>query len=485
MHPITDPTPKPDMPKDGPKTSPKDIPNNNLGTETGGATEKDAPAAYKTGVHKTSAGASARLVAAHALVGVLNKQLQLEAALSKQEAHSQLSGRDRAFARLIAATTLRRMGQIDGALRPFLKQLPPALVHNLIRTGVAQMLFLDTPPHAAVGETVAVLKMRANTKGFAGMANAILRRVSERGAVLSAAVAPQENIPSWLRKSWERMYGRSEMRRMTKQLLLDPPLDISVKEDPESWAERLGGTLLPTGTIRLKDIGDVTALLGFDEGAWWVQDIAASIPVKIAGEIKGKSVLDVCAAPGGKTLQLAAGGAHVTALDRSEQRLARVSENLKRAQLEAKIVVSDALEFIPEEIDGAEQAYDIVLLDAPCSATGTYRRHPDVIYNKSHNDIRALVKIQDALLKRAAQWVKPGGTLIYCTCSLQIEEGEERAEKFLQIMPEFRLIPVSDKIQSEMPGCISSEGYFRSRPHVLAEFGGMDGFFSVTFERGA
>lgn len=432
---------------------------------------------------KTVSGASARLVAAHALVGVLNKKLPLETALSKQEAHTALSARDRAFARLIAATSLRRLGQIDGALKPFLKQIPPALVHNLIRTAVAQMLFLETPPHAAVGETVAILKMRANTKGFSGMANAILRRVSEKGAVLSAAIAPQENIPSWLRKSWERAYGRSDMRRMAKQLLLDPPLDITVKDNPEKWANALEGTLLPTGTIRLKNIGDVTALPGFDDGAWWVQDIAASLPVKLSGVLKDKSVLDMCAAPGGKTLQLAAAGANVTALDRSEHRMLRVSENLKRAKLSADIVISDALEYVPILKEGETEGYDLILLDAPCSATGTYRRHPDVIYNKSHNDIQSLVKIQDALLRRAAQWVRPGGMLIYCTCSLQIEEGEGRANKFLQEMSEFRLIPILEEDVPSMPDCVQSEGYYRSRPHVLSEFGGMDGFFIVRFQR--
>ncbi len=450
-----------------------------------------------------NAGASARLVAAHGLVGVLNKQLPLENALAKQEAHSQLSARDRAFARLIAATTLRRLGQIDGVLKPFLKQLPPALVHNILRTAVAQMLFLGTPPHAAVGETVAVLKLRANTKGFSGMANAILRRVSEQGATLSASIAPQENIPSWLRKSWERAYGRADMRRMATQLLQDPPLDITVKSDPDIWVERLGGTLLPTGTVRLENIGDVRTLEGYDAGDWWVQDIASSLPVKLAGDLLGQSVLDMCAAPGGKTLQLANLGANVTALDRSELRLKRVAENLERTKLSAKIVVSDALEYSPkfegkapeslhvhahlEDRDRSEaspkKGFDLVLLDSPCSATGTYRRHPDVIYNKSHNDIQSLVKIQNALLQQAALWVRPGGQLIYCTCSLQVEEGEARVADFLSKTPEFRLNPILKTDLPELENCVQGAGVFRSKPHDLSTLGGMDGFFIARFRR--
>lgn len=429
---------------------------------------------------------SARLIAARALVGVLNKQLQLEQSLAKQDGHAQLSGRDRAFARLIAATTLRRLGQIDGVLKPFLKQLPPALVHNIIRTGVAQMLFLGTPPHAAVGETVEVLKLRANTKGFAGMANAVLRRVSEQGPALAAKIAPQENLPVWLRRSWENAYGRSDMRKMAKQLLADPPLDLSMKPGADAIKEALGGVELPTGTVRLDDIGDVRALPGFDDGAWWVQDIAASLPVKIAGDVAGLKVLDMCAAPGGKTLQLCALGAEVTALDRSESRMARVEENLKRAGLTAKLVIADALEFSPgfeSGEDGHADGYDLVLLDAPCSATGTYRRHPDVIYNKGHNDIQSLIKIQDALLQKAKRWVRPGGRLIYCTCSLQPQEGEARADKFLADTPEFslNLLP-KDRLEG-LEACIGSTGYFRSRPHLLGALGGMDGFFIACLTR--
>lgn len=422
--------------------------------------------------------ASARLVAAHAIVKVLTKQMPLETALAGQATHGLLSGRDRAFARLIAATTFRRLGQIDGALKPFIKQTPPGIVHAMLRTGVAQMLYLDTPPHAAVGETVATLKQSAHTRGFAGMANAILRRISEQGGALSARIAPQENVPRWLRKSWERDYGKSAMRKMARTLLFDPSLDISVKSDPELWAEKLGGKVLPTGTIRLPKIGDVTALAGFDAGAWWAQDLASSLPVKLMGDVRGKRVLDMCAAPGGKTLQLAAAGAHVTALDRSASRLERVTENLARVQLEAEIIAVDALDYAPEQAD-----FDIILLDAPCTATGTYRRHPDVLYNKQPKDIAALTRIQDALLEKATSLLAPDGLLVYCTCSLQSEEGEDRMTRLLGELPEFRLIPVLEDEISGLEVCISTSGYLRSCPYFLEDQGGLDGFFIARLQR--
>ncbi len=403
---------------------------------------------------------------------MLTKQLPLETALSQQEAHKALSGRDRAFARLIAATTLRRLGQIEGALKPYIKQRPPALIMALLQSGAAQLIYLDTPVHAAVGETVKIFKSRPNLKGFSGMANAVLRRVSENGKKLAAHIAPQENIPKWLRRSWEDSYGRTITRKMALALLADPPLDISVKKDPELWAKKLEAEYLPGGTLRRPKIGDVSALPGFSEGEWWAQDIAASLPAKLWGPLEGQSVLDMCAAPGGKTLQLATAGAQVTAIDRSERRAKRISENLARTGLEADIIISDALDYSPETI-----LFDKILLDAPCSATGTFRRHPDVIYNKTPKDIEALAKIQDTLLEKAASLVRPGGEIIYCTCSLQPEEGEDRVLQFLQNMPDFRLIPILADSWSDLEMQHSTEGFVRSFPHFLSDRGGMDGFF--------
>jgi len=317
----------------------------------------------------------------------------LEQVLAGQPQYRALEGRDRAFVRLIAATTFRRMGQIDAALKPFVRQRPTKLVY-------------------------AALQTRGSSKGFANMANAVLRNIVDQGPELAGAQPPKINIPGWIRGEWERAYGRQAGRKMSAQLMKDPVLDISVKSDPSGWAEKLGGEVIGASTVRLGKIGDVPALEGFNDGEWWAQDVAATLPVEILGDITGKRVLDMCAAPGGKTMQLAARGALVTALDKSEGRLERVKQNLERTKLTADIVCADALDWAPEG-----ELFDVILLDAPCSATGTFRRHPDVLYNRTPKDVSNLVRLQDKLLAKAADFVKPGGALIYCTCSLMPKEG--------------------------------------------------------------
>jgi len=306
------------------------------------------------------------------------------------------------------------MGQIDAALKPFVKQRPPKLVYAALQTATAQILYMGTPPHAAVGETVAMLKSRGSSKGFANMANAVLRRVTEQGAQ----------------------------------------------------------------SVRLNKIGDVTALEGFEEGEWWAQDIAASLPVQLMGDVSGLRALDLCGAPGGKTMQLAAKGANVTVLDKSEGRLKRVHENLKRTRLTANSVCADALEWEP-----AKTNFDIVLLDAPCSATGTFRRHPDVLYNKTPKAVANLVRLQDKLFTKAASFVRPGGRLLYCTCSLQPQEGMPRVVKFLETMTDFRLIPTLEVSGLALPEDAFSDGGLRSLPYYLEDKGGMDGFFIAQLAR--
>jgi len=429
-------------------------------------THKDARA------QASKAGVATRLCAARAVASVVTDQIPLEQSFADQTGFMKLSGRDRAFARLIAATVFRRSGQIGAALKPFIRKKPSALPHAMLRCGAAQLIFLKTPMHAAVGESVAAIKSVRGHEHNAGMMNAILRRVSEKGVAFAGARPPRDNIPGWLRGSWERAYGSPEMRRMALQLQKDPPLDLSVKSDPEGWAERLGGIVLPTGSVRLESIGDVTALEGFEDGDWWVQDVAASLPVKMLGDVSGKRVLDMCAAPGGKTLQLAAAGANVTAIDRSEVRLERVTENLQRTKLKADIRAIDAFDF-PED----EGGFDAVLLDAPCSATGTYRRHPDVLHNKTAKDVSKLSRLQAKLLEKAASLVAPGGSLLYCTCSLQPEEGELQLGRFLEKWTDFRLISPLNGKASDIPEAVTNEGYVRSLPHFLGEKGGMDGFF--------
>ena len=419
-----------------------------------------------------------RRVAAFAVKEVLENHNPLEQVLSGQSDYNSLEARDRAFARLIAATTFRRMGQIDAALKPFVRQRPTKLVYAALQTAAAQILYLGTPAHAAVGETVAMLKSRGSSKGFANMANAVLRNVVDKGPNLAGAQPPKVNIPGWIRGEWERAYGRQAGRKMSAQLMKDPVLDVSVKANASDWAVKLGGEAIAAQSVRLGKIGDVTVLEGFDAGDWWAQDVAASLPVQLLGDVKGLRVLDMCAAPGGKTMQLAAKGAIVTALDKSEGRLERVKENLDRTKLSAEIICADALEWAPEG-----DLYDIVLLDAPCSATGTFRRHPDVLYNRSPKDVANLVCLQDKLLAKAAEFVRPGGTLLYCTCSLMPKEGQPRVDTFLQNLPDFRLIPILNVPSLALPQEAFSEGSLRSLPYYLEDKGGMDGFFIARLER--
>jgi len=393
----------------------------------------------------------ARYVAAHAVRDILSSGTPLDMAISKQALFAQLERRDRAFARLITATVFRRLGQIDKVLAPFIKKTPPDLALAVLRCGAAQILFLQTPPYAAVNGSVALLRRSKKTAHMAGMANAVLRRVGEQGAELLAQTQTLDNIPTWLRISWQDAYGDTALKAMADMLVQEPPLDLTTKpgvSGPDG-AILPDGKTLAGGTIRLDKAGDIQALAGYEDGNWWVQDIAAALPVRVlidlVGDIKDKRVLDMCAAPGGKTLQLAAAGAHVTALDKNPERLERVRENLNRTGLSANIVVGDAIKWREADDEGtnagsAKKDFDCVVLDAPCTATGTFRRRPDVLYSKTEQNVDSLARIQEKMLTAAARHVKPGGMLIYCTCSLQRREGEEQIDKFMQKRTDFRLI---------------------------------------------
>ena len=420
---------------------------------------------------------SARMAAAAAVTAVLSDGVQLELALDQSPGFHELDPRDRAFARNMVSTLFRRMGQVDIVLKPHIRREPPLFIKNVLRLGTVQLLILKTPVHAAVGESVEIVKSRSKYKAFAGMVNAVLRKVGDSGGKALAQTTPQDNLPGWLRGSWQHDYGRTEMRRMARQFMDAPPIDLTVKKDPDGWAQRLGGEILFGNTIRLASARSIPDLPGFDEGDWWVQDISASIPVQIAGDLAGKSVLDLCAAPGGKTAQMAAMGAKVTALDKSENRLKRVAENLERLNLKAELIAADALEWgVPE------RRFDLVLLDAPCSATGTFRRHPDVVHSKSPQSISRLIRLQEALLRRAARWVRPGGSLIYCTCSLQTDEGEGQAAKFLKHNSNFTISPIGRIDELNFPERAYDQGYLRLLPHFLEAKGGMDGFFTAKFD---
>jgi 16S rRNA (cytosine967-C5)-methyltransferase len=374
-------------------------------------------------------GLEARDVAVSVLFSVLVEKRAFDDAFAKAAETRNLAPRDRAFARLIAMSVLRYRGALQAVLATYMaKPLPEHLgrIEQILLAAAAQLLLLGTPPHAAI--SLAVDQCRADRMGrrFANLANAVLRRLSESG---HGRMTSLDNVtltfPDWLLSRWSNAYGAVEARQMARASLVEAPLDLTVKSNPEKWAARLGGIVLPTGTVRLAGAGRVEDLEGYAEGAWWVQDAASAMPVCLMGDVGQLAVLDLCAAPGGKTAQLAALGARVTAVDKSAVRLARLKENLHRLGLAVETVVADVLSFT------VATAFDAVLLDAPCTSTGTIRRHPDILHLKRAEDVAALADVQRRLLDHAAGLVKPGGLLVYCTCSLEPEEGEEQIAGFL------------------------------------------------------
>ncbi len=423
---------------------------------------------------------AARIVAANAVRDIIVKNISLDNAINSQNLFLQMSSRDRAFARLITTCVFRRLGQIDKTLSHFVKKNTPALTMAVLRCGVAQILFLQTPAHAAVNGAVAILKKSKKTAHMAGLANAVLRKVAKQGDDLLINTSTLDNIPKWPRSEWYKNYGSKNLQKMADQLAEIPPLDITVKQGGIAPDGEILYSDKHTKTIRLETAAGIINASGFEQGDWWVQDISAALPVRLLGDIKGKRVLDMCAAPGGKTMQLAMHGANVVALDKDEARIAILQKNLKRTQLKADCIVADALRWRNDKI------FDIVLLDAPCSATGVFRRNPDVLYTKTENNVKSLARLQEKLLLAAARQVKPNGVLLFCTCSLQKEEGEEQVDKFLQNRTDFRLISLLESPGSGETSITSfraKEDSLRILPHFLSEKGGQDGFFIAGFTR--
>jgi 16S rRNA (cytosine967-C5)-methyltransferase len=419
---------------------------------------------------------TARTVALDLIGSVLRRKRPLDDAIDDNSTMQQLAGRDRAFARLLVATVLRRLGQIDALIGACLNTpLAPraAQVHDILRLGVAQLMFLRTPPHAAVATSVDI----AHSRGFLshkGLVNAVLRRLSVEGLERVAAQdAPRLNTPDWLWRSWSRAYGEATARAIATAHLKEAPLDLTLRQDVDGWCEKLQGTLLPTGTLRRAAGGSVMALPGYEEGAWWVQDAAAALPARLLGEIGGREVVDLCAAPGGKTAQLASAGARVTAVDRSSRRLDRLVANLERLSLPIKAVAADALSWRPL------QQVDAVLLDAPCTTTGAIRRHPDVPHLKLPEDVARLSVVQENLLRAAVDMLRPGGTLVYCTCSLEPEEGPERIAALLREGAPVARREVDAGEIGDYAEWVTSEGDLRTLPCHLAEYDGVDGFFGA------
>ena len=422
---------------------------------------------------------NARVAACELVVAVLDEGRSLDEALNETPSFAALIGRDRAFARAIATTTLRRLGGIDAVLAQFLERpLPETAAHGraMLRIGAAQLLIMATPPHAAVGETVEAANALRKSAGFAKLINAVLRRVSRDGAALLAAQAPGADLPAWLFTRWRAAYGEATAAAIARALQHEAPLDVSVKSEAPGWSKTLGGTLTPTGSVRLAESSGVDQLAGFAEGEWWVQDAAAALPARLLGDVRGKAVLDLCAAPGGKTLQLAAAGAQVTAVDRSAERLERLRENLARTKLEATVVARDALSL------KIKKPFDAVLLDAPCTSTGTLRRHPDVAWLRRPSDIQTLADLQSRLLAHAATMVKPDGVLVYAVCSLEPEEGPAIAAQALQSGAWTRAPIARGEIEG-MDDFITPDGDLRTLPSHWSDIGGLDGFYAVRLVR--
>ncbi|WP_340116278.1 transcription antitermination factor NusB [Pelagibius sp. 7325] len=441
---------------------------------------KQAPAA------KTPAKGDARKTALALLRAVLDDGRPLDEALARNPHLAKLEARDRAFARLLLVTVLRRLGQIDAVLDTCLDRPIRAkdiMLRHILRLGAAQLLFLETPPHAAVS-TALDLATGPRLAGQRGLLNAVLRRLSREGAeIVAAQDAARLNTPDWLWDSWCAVYGEETARAIAAAQLGEPPLDLSCKGDPAAWAEKLGAEVLPNGSLRLPaGQGDVARLPGYAEGAWWVQDAAAALPARLLGDVLGKTVIDLCAAPGGKTAQLAAAGAEVIAVEKNRERLARLGENLQRLQLGAATVAADAASWQPPALA------DAVLLDAPCSATGTLRRHPDIAWLKDKAQIATLTPSQDRLLAHAVGMVKPGGMLVYAVCSLQPEEGPQRIHALLSSDDRVERLPLTPADLgggdlADMGGMITPEGDLRSLPCHLAEQGGLDGFYACRLRR--
>lgn len=453
-----------------------------------GSPKKGAPA-------NPAAGLAARELAVDLVTAVLQDHRSFDetlAGLLKDDAYRRLEARDLGLARTIAANTLRFARPLDEVVGRFVsKPLPvkQGRVAAILLSAAAQMFILKTPPHAAINLAVDQTRSSRKSTHLAKFVNAVLRKVSSQGAdEFSKLDLIRSSMPPWLFKSWASAFGEDQARAIAEASLREAPLDLTLKDqrDAAGWSDRLGAVTLATGSLRLTEAGRVDELAGFRDGAWWVQDAAAALPARLLGDVAGSVVADMCAAPGGKTAQLAAAGAGVVAVDQSANRLARLAANLQRLHLSAELIEADASTWQPQ------RTFDAVLVDAPCTATGTIRRHPDILHLKRESDVAALAGLQQRMLDNAATLVRPGGVLVYCTCSLQKEEGEVQAARFLDRHKDWTCEPIIAGGIGIEPDWLTQEGYLRTFPsqspapagaHVNAAGGGMDGFFAARFRR--
>ncbi|ESQ85661.1 hypothetical protein AEAC466_00370 [Asticcacaulis sp. AC466] len=448
---------------------------------------KQAPIKHPDPIINTSddgdIGMNARIAAMTLIDAALTKRSGFDEAVTRAEFLS-LSESERSFARAMALLVLRRLGQLDHLIEKRTQKTPSAAVCDLLRIGLVQIGFMNVPDFAAVSTTVKLAERASNTRPFKGLINAILRGVirdqEKFGGGLPAPIASRL-APDWLYARWKAAYGEDNANGIAYTLTEEPATDLTFKSqaDLERHAEALEGADLGGLTLRSALRGDLREWAAYEDGVWWVQDVAATAPVNVLGDITGKTAIDLCAAPGGKTMQLAARGAQVVALDRSKNRLKRVEENLARTGLSAEIAMADA-----ETYDDTRQ-FDIVLLDAPCSATGTFRRQPDVLWATRPADIAKLADVQHRLLDSAADRVKPGGDLVYSTCSLEREEGETQILAFLRRHKDFTLVKLLPESAADIgvpAESIRPEGWLRLLPHHRP--GGQDGFFVAKLRRG-
>ena len=411
-------------------------------------------------------GVQARRSAVYLLDMILGEE-RLMSELLSAGALDKLPPDDRARAQRLAMDTLRGMERADRLLQKHLSKYPPLTVRNALRVGTVE-LCQGGAAHGVVNAMVELVATHKKLGHLKGLTNAVLRKIAAEGPEAWAALrAPR--LPKWLRGPLTEAWGPDAMTGIEAAHFAGAPLDLTAKRDPENLAAAVGGTVLPTGSVRVADAGQVTTMPGFAEGDWWVQDAAAALPVKILAPQKGEAVLDLCAAPGGKTMQLAAAGAQVTAVDNSKQRMQRVRENLARVHLPAKVVVVDARRF--------EGTFDAILLDAPCSATGTIRRHPDLPHAKDGSEFGDLIELQSEMIDHAWSLLNPGGRLIFCTCSLLPDEGEVQVDEALERHADMRVDRDALAVPGVDPAWTTQEGGLRLRPDYWPELGGMDGFY--------
>ncbi|MBR1946081.1 MAG: RsmB/NOP family class I SAM-dependent RNA methyltransferase [Alphaproteobacteria bacterium] len=426
------------------------------------------------------------LLTRHLAVGIFDavfrhgKGLEEEyaACMNYQEKKEPLENRDRTFIRLLVTTLLRRLGQIDDILFRFLKKPLPektAYVFDVLRISAAQLVFLDTPAHAAVSTGVSLIKNSRKYSGFSGLANAVLRRIAKEGKKIAEKQnTARLNIPAWLFEKWVKEYGQQNAEKIANTGLREAPLDFSIKADSEIWSDRLEAILMPTGSLRREKQASVPQLPGYEEGAWWIQDLSAAVPARLFHSLKGKKAADICAAPGGKTAQMILAGAEVTAIDISENRIKRLKENLDRLHFSAKTICTDMREWNKNE------KFDIVLLDAPCSATGTLRRHPDVVWHRTLQDISRLQITQKQLLETAVQMMTDDAEMVYCVCSILPEEGRGLIDNAVRSGLVERIPLEPSEVPKEM---ITKDGDLLILPFFYETSGGCDGFYAARLRK--